>query len=217
MRRSSFIFNFSFGSEYFETFQSHFQKEKPPACKLAEGTCRLLGGRDLCLFAGPEIQQGRDQDDRLLWGLLQQPPPFKLSLIETVTEGTVWTATIRGGWYEWPQIEARLFCNEAKGKSDCSNHFVAIFAQHWLSFRVRSETLWWKDAQSAQSGRQTATRVATRQRRSCWRRPVKKWTLVATNLRLSSSLTDNFQRSMWLRGRWGCWLYSQIKFVFSHN
>lgn len=27
----------------------------------------------------------------------EQPPPFKLSLIETVTEETVWTATIREG------------------------------------------------------------------------------------------------------------------------
>lgn len=27
----------------------------------------------------------------------EQPPPFKLSLIETITEETVWTATIREG------------------------------------------------------------------------------------------------------------------------
>ncbi|KAJ0063762.1 hypothetical protein NL108_006709 [Boleophthalmus pectinirostris] len=72
--------------------------EKPPTCKLDEGTYRLL--------CEPE---GEVKPQELKFTLavtkmkgyfeafFEQPPPFKMSLIETSTDATVWSATIREG------------------------------------------------------------------------------------------------------------------------
>lgn len=72
--------------------------EKPPTCKLDEGTYRLL--------CEPE---GEVKPQELKFTLavtkmkgyfeafFEQPPPFKMSLIETSTDETVWSATIREG------------------------------------------------------------------------------------------------------------------------
>uniref|UniRef100_A0A8C6SB74 Si:dkeyp-97b10.3 n=1 Tax=Neogobius melanostomus TaxID=47308 RepID=A0A8C6SB74_9GOBI len=71
---------------------------KPPTCKLDEGTYRLL--------CEPE---GEVKPQELKFTLavtkmkgyfeafFEQPPPFKMSLIETSTDATVWSATIREG------------------------------------------------------------------------------------------------------------------------
>ncbi|XP_072320220.1 uncharacterized protein [Eucyclogobius newberryi] len=72
--------------------------EKPPTCKLGEDTYRLL--------CEPE---GEVKPQELKFTLavtkmkgyfeafFDQPPPFKMSLIETSTEATVWSTTIREG------------------------------------------------------------------------------------------------------------------------
>ncbi|KAM9317526.1 uncharacterized protein KZ484_021970 [Pholidichthys leucotaenia] len=72
--------------------------EKPPTCKLNEGTYRLL--------SEPE---GEIKPQELIFTLavtkmkgyfeafFEQRPPFKLSLIEISTDETVWSATIREG------------------------------------------------------------------------------------------------------------------------
>lgn len=72
--------------------------EKPPTCTLDEGTYRLL--------CEPE---GEVKPQELKFTLavtkmkgyfeafFEQPPPFKMSLIETSTDATVWSATIREG------------------------------------------------------------------------------------------------------------------------
>lgn len=72
--------------------------EKPPTCKLDEGTYRLL--------CEPEGEV-RPQELKFTLAVtkmkgyfeafFEQPPPFKMSLIETSTDATVWSATIREG------------------------------------------------------------------------------------------------------------------------
>ncbi|KAF3847636.1 hypothetical protein F7725_020664 [Dissostichus mawsoni] len=72
--------------------------EKPPTCKLDEGTYRLLSEpegeikpQDLKFTLAVTKMKGYFE------AFFEQPPPFKLSLIEINTEETVWSATIREG------------------------------------------------------------------------------------------------------------------------
>nr|XP_033953958.1 NACHT, LRR and PYD domains-containing protein 1b allele 5 isoform X2 [Pseudochaenichthys georgianus] len=68
--------------------------EKPPTCKLDEGTYRLLSEpegeikpQDLKFTLAVTKMKGYFE------AFFEQPPPFKLSLIEINTEETVWSAT----------------------------------------------------------------------------------------------------------------------------
>ncbi|XP_034085285.1 uncharacterized protein si:dkeyp-97b10.3 isoform X2 [Gymnodraco acuticeps] len=72
--------------------------EKPPTCKLDEGTYHLLSEpegeikpQDLKFTLAVTKMKGYFE------AFFEQPPPFKLSLIEINTEETVWSATIREG------------------------------------------------------------------------------------------------------------------------
>ncbi|KAG7215615.1 hypothetical protein INR49_022141 [Caranx melampygus] len=72
--------------------------DKPPTCKLDEGTYRLLSEpegdikpQDLKFTFAVTKMKGYFE------AFFEQPPPFKLSLIETNSEETVWSATIREG------------------------------------------------------------------------------------------------------------------------
>ncbi|XP_028275737.1 uncharacterized protein LOC114445012 isoform X2 [Parambassis ranga] len=72
--------------------------EKPPTCKLDEGTYRLLSEpegeikpEDLKFTIAVTKMKGYFE------AFFEQPPPFKLSLVEINTEETVWSATIREG------------------------------------------------------------------------------------------------------------------------
>uniref|UniRef100_A0A3P9HDH2 Si:dkeyp-97b10.3 n=1 Tax=Oryzias latipes TaxID=8090 RepID=A0A3P9HDH2_ORYLA len=72
--------------------------DKPPTCKLDEGTYRLLSEpegdikpQELNFTLAVTKMKGYFE------AFFEQPPPFKLSLIETNTEETVWSATIREG------------------------------------------------------------------------------------------------------------------------
>nr|XP_046245232.1 uncharacterized protein si:dkeyp-97b10.3 isoform X1 [Scatophagus argus] len=72
--------------------------EKPPTCKLDEGTYRLMSEpegeirpQDLKFTLAVTKMKGYFE------AFFEQPPPFKLSLIEINTEETVWSATIREG------------------------------------------------------------------------------------------------------------------------
>ncbi|KAM6932923.1 uncharacterized protein FYW49_001312 [Xenentodon cancila] len=72
--------------------------DKPPTCKLDEGTYRLLSEpegdikpQDLKFTLAVTKMKGYFE------AFFEQPPPFKLSLLETNTEETVWSATIREG------------------------------------------------------------------------------------------------------------------------
>ncbi|XP_034557226.1 uncharacterized protein si:dkeyp-97b10.3 isoform X2 [Notolabrus celidotus] len=72
--------------------------EKPPTCKLDEGTYRLLSEpegeikpEDLKFTLAVTKMKGYFE------AFFDQPPPFKLSLVEINTDETVWSATIREG------------------------------------------------------------------------------------------------------------------------
>uniref|UniRef100_A0A3P8RM13 Si:dkeyp-97b10.3 n=1 Tax=Amphiprion percula TaxID=161767 RepID=A0A3P8RM13_AMPPE len=71
--------------------------DKPPTCKLDEGTYRLLSEPEgeikpqVWLFTRSHLMKGYFE------AFFEQAPPFKLSLIEINTEETVWSATIREG------------------------------------------------------------------------------------------------------------------------
>ncbi|XP_041851566.1 uncharacterized protein si:dkeyp-97b10.3 isoform X2 [Melanotaenia boesemani] len=72
--------------------------DKPPTCKLDEGTYRLLSEpegeikpQDLKFTLAVTKMKGYFE------AFFEQAPPFKLSLIEINTEETVWSATIREG------------------------------------------------------------------------------------------------------------------------
>ncbi|XP_034460589.1 uncharacterized protein si:dkeyp-97b10.3 isoform X1 [Hippoglossus hippoglossus] len=74
------------------------QIEKPPTCKLDERTYRLLSEpegdikpQDLKFTLAVTRMKGYFE------AFFEQPPPFKLSLIEIESEETVWSATIREG------------------------------------------------------------------------------------------------------------------------
>ncbi|KAM7399218.1 hypothetical protein PAMP_018504 [Pampus punctatissimus] len=76
----------------------YIQIEKPPTCKLDEGTYRLMSEpegeikpEDLKFTLAPTKMKGYFE------AFFEQPPPFKLSLIEINTEETLWSATIREG------------------------------------------------------------------------------------------------------------------------
>ncbi|KAM7413004.1 hypothetical protein PAMA_020405 [Pampus argenteus] len=76
----------------------YIQIEKPPTCKLEEGTYRLMSEpegeikpEDLKFTLAPTKIKGYFE------AFFEQPPPFKLSLIEINTEETLWSATIREG------------------------------------------------------------------------------------------------------------------------
>lgn len=74
------------------------QIEKPPTCKLDERTYRLLSEpegdikpQDLKFTLAVTKMKGYYE------AFFDQPPPFKLSLVEIESEETVWSATIREG------------------------------------------------------------------------------------------------------------------------
>ncbi|TKS80943.1 hypothetical protein D9C73_015047 [Collichthys lucidus] len=76
----------------------YIQIEKPPTCKLDEGTYRLMSEpegdikpEDLKFTLAVTKMKGYFE------AFFEQPPPFKLSLRDTNTEETVWSATIREG------------------------------------------------------------------------------------------------------------------------
>ncbi|XP_076002467.1 uncharacterized protein LOC142995343 isoform X2 [Genypterus blacodes] len=72
--------------------------EKPPTCKLDERTYRLLCEPDGEI--NPEdlkFTLAVTQLKGYFEAYFEQPPPFKMSLIETDSEQTVWSATIREG------------------------------------------------------------------------------------------------------------------------
>ncbi|KAK5868734.1 hypothetical protein PBY51_009724 [Eleginops maclovinus] len=80
-------------------YKNRYMKiDKPPTCKLDEGTYRLLSEpegeikpQDLKFTLAVTKMKGYFE------AFFEQPPPFKLSLTEINTEETIWSTTIREG------------------------------------------------------------------------------------------------------------------------
>uniref|UniRef100_A0A8D0A0K5 Si:dkeyp-97b10.3 n=1 Tax=Sander lucioperca TaxID=283035 RepID=A0A8D0A0K5_SANLU len=84
-------------------YKNRYKKiEKPPTCKLDEGMYRLLSEPEgeikpqVCLF-DLKFTLAVTKMKGYFEAFFEQPPPFKLSLVEINTEETVWSATIREG------------------------------------------------------------------------------------------------------------------------
>ncbi|XP_074536379.1 uncharacterized protein LOC141798371 [Halichoeres trimaculatus] len=86
-------------SKQVQGYKNRYMKiAKPPTCKLDEGTYRLLSEpegeikpEDLKFTLAVTKMKGYFE------AFFDQPPPFKLSLVEINTDETVWSATIREG------------------------------------------------------------------------------------------------------------------------
>ncbi|XP_055003965.1 uncharacterized protein si:dkeyp-97b10.3 isoform X2 [Boleophthalmus pectinirostris] len=157
--------------------------EKPPTCKLDEGTYRLL--------CEPE---GEVKPQELKFTLavtkmkgyfeafFEQPPPFKMSLIETSTDATVWSATIREG-----------DCVDTEKKPR-----KRIFSQRRSSSPSEEETngkksRWEDEPDGCKPTKTQAQDMSERQLLQVAKQLGKEWKQVAIYLDLSSRDLDDIQ------------------------
>ncbi|KAG8001957.1 hypothetical protein GBF38_012257, partial [Nibea albiflora] len=106
----------------------YIQIEKPPTCKLDEGTYRLMSEpegdikpEDLKFTLAVTKMKGYFE------AFFEQPPPFKLSLRDTNTDETVWSATIREGNSEFRLTLSML------GDLQVKVSRLKVFSSHGLS------------------------------------------------------------------------------------
>ncbi|XP_044057933.1 uncharacterized protein si:dkeyp-97b10.3 isoform X2 [Siniperca chuatsi] len=107
--------------------------EKPPTCKLDEGTYRLMSEpegdikpQDLKFTLAVTKMKGYFE------AFFEQPPPFKLSLIDINTEETVWSATIReGDCVDTTEKKPRKRTNSRQRSSSPSEEETACKRPRW--------------------------------------------------------------------------------------
>ncbi|XP_053177005.1 uncharacterized protein si:dkeyp-97b10.3 [Scomber japonicus] len=157
---------------------------KPPTCKLDEGTYRLtsepegeIKPEDLKFTLAVTKMKGYFE------AFFEQPPPFKLSLIEMNTEETVWSATIReGDCLDNKEKKPRKRTNSRQRSSSNSEEETACK-------RPRS--------QDESDGVKTATTqgqdMSEKQLLLVAKRLGKEWKQVAIYLDVSSSKLDEIQ------------------------
>lgn len=163
----------------------YFRIEKPPTCELAEGTYRLMSEpegeirpQDLKFTMAVTKMKGYFE------AFFEQPPPFKLSLIETVTEEMVWTATIREeDCVDKSQTKSRKRTHSRQRSSSQSEEEVGIKRARWQdeSDGVRA------------AGRNESGDVSEKELLKVAKQLGKEWKQVAIHLGLSSSQLDNIQ------------------------
>ncbi|XP_047450657.1 uncharacterized protein si:dkeyp-97b10.3 isoform X2 [Mugil cephalus] len=108
--------------------------EKPPTCKLDEGTYRLLSEpegeikpQDLKFTIAVTKMKGYFE------AFFEQPPPFTLSLIEINTDETVWSATIReGDCVDDTEKKPRKRTNSRQRSSSPSEEETTCKRSRWL-------------------------------------------------------------------------------------
>ncbi|XP_038549585.1 uncharacterized protein si:dkeyp-97b10.3 isoform X1 [Micropterus salmoides] len=111
----------------------YIQIDKPPTCKLDEGTYRLMSEpegdikpQDLKFTLAVTKMKGYFE------AFFEQPPPFKLCLIEINTEETVWSATIReGDCVDNTEKKARKRTNSRQRSSSPSEEETACKRPRW--------------------------------------------------------------------------------------
>ncbi|XP_031717022.1 uncharacterized protein LOC116390981 isoform X2 [Anarrhichthys ocellatus] len=158
--------------------------EKPPTCKLDEGTYRLL-----CEPEG-EI---KPQDLKFTLAVIkmkgyfeaffEQPPPFKLSLIEINTEETVWSGTIReGDCVDNTEKKPRKRTNSRQRSSSPSEEETACK-------RPRFQ----EESDGVKTGMTLDQDMSEKQLLQLAKRLGKEWKQVAIILDLNSSELDDIQ------------------------
>lgn len=157
--------------------------EKPPTCKLDEGTYRLL--------CEPE---GEVKPQELKFTLavtkmkgyfeafFEQPPPFKMSLIETSTDAIVWSATIREGDCVDPEKKPRKRTNSRQRSSSPSEEETNCKRSRWED-----------ESDGSKSAKTSAQDMSERQLLQVAKRLGKEWKQVAIFLDLSSQDVDDIQ------------------------
>lgn len=157
--------------------------EKPPTCKLDEGTYRLL--------CEPE---GEVKPQELKFTLavtkmkgyfeafFEQPPPFKMSLIETSTDATVWSATIREGDCVDPEKKPRKRTNSRQRSSSPSEEETNCKKSRWED-----------QTDGGKTAKTPVLDMSERQLLQVAKRLGKEWKQVAIYLDLSSRDLDDIQ------------------------
>ncbi|XP_023147366.2 uncharacterized protein si:dkeyp-97b10.3 isoform X2 [Amphiprion ocellaris] len=158
--------------------------DKPPTCKLDEGTYRLLSEpegeikpQDLKFTLAVTKMKGYFE------AFFEQAPPFKLSLIEINTEETVWSATIReGDCVNNSEKKPRKRTNSRQRSSSPSEEETVCKRPRW---------------QDESDGVKTATTqgldMSEKQLLQVAKRLGKEWKQVAIYLDLNSRELDDIQ------------------------
>uniref|UniRef100_A0A1A8Q9C4 Uncharacterized protein n=2 Tax=Nothobranchius TaxID=28779 RepID=A0A1A8Q9C4_9TELE len=165
--------------------KSYMKIDKPPTCKLDEGTYRLLSEpegeirpQDLKFTLAVTKMKGYFE------AFFEQPPPFKLSLIEINSEETVWTATIRDG--------------------DCVDHTEKKPRKRTISGRQRSSSLseeettckrprWQDESDGVKAALAQGEDMTEKQLLKVARQLGSEWKQVAIYLGLKSRELDDIQ------------------------
>uniref|UniRef100_UPI0037E7212E uncharacterized protein isoform X2 n=1 Tax=Semicossyphus pulcher TaxID=241346 RepID=UPI0037E7212E len=156
--------------------------EKPPTCKLDEGTYRLLSEpegeikpEDLKFTLAVTKMKGYFE------AFFEQPPPFKLSLVENDTDETVWSATIReGDCVDTTEKKPRKRTNSRQRSSSPSEEEETCKRPRW-----KDESDGLKSAQGQDMSEKQLLQVA--------KRLGKEWKQVAIYLDLNSRELDDIQ------------------------
>ncbi|XP_028321124.1 uncharacterized protein LOC114474798 isoform X2 [Gouania willdenowi] len=157
---------------------------KPPTCKLDEGTYRLLSEpegeikpEDLKFTLAVTKMKGYFE------AFFEQPPPFKLSLVEVNTEQTVWSATIReGDCVDHSEKKPKKRAYSTQRSSSPSEEETTSKKQRWIDTAVDVKT---SRTQSRDMSEKQLLQVA--------KRLGKEWKQVAIYLDLNSRELDDIQ------------------------
>ncbi|KAM6960554.1 uncharacterized protein FYW47_009124 [Aplochiton taeniatus] len=169
------------GKEVRSSKKSYIKIEKPPTCKLDEKRYRLvtepdgeISPEDLPFTLAVTKLKGYFE------AFFEQPPPFKLSLVETESDLTVWSATIReGDCVVNTVVKPRIRTDSRKRSSSASEEEV-------INKRAR-----WGD----ESGQAPGHDMLEKQLLQVARRLGKMWKQVAIVLGLSSSVLDDIENT----------------------
>ncbi|XP_058489056.1 uncharacterized protein si:dkeyp-97b10.3 isoform X2 [Solea solea] len=185
--------------------------EKPPTCKLDEGTYRLLSEpegdikpQDLKFTLAVTKMKGYFE------AYFEQPPPFKLSLIETESDQTVWSATIReGDCVDTTEKKPRKRTNNRPVCMGCfgNNIIVSIFVAQLSVLgagRKRSSSpsedeafckkpRWQDESDGVKTGMPQVQDLSEKQLLQVAKQLGKEWKQVAIYLDLNSRHLDDIQ------------------------
>ncbi|XP_040902964.1 uncharacterized protein si:dkeyp-97b10.3 isoform X2 [Toxotes jaculatrix] len=158
--------------------------EKPPTCKLDEGTYRLLSEpegdikpQDLKFTLAVTKMKGYFE------AFFEQPPPFKLSLIEINSEETVWSATIReGDCVDSTEKKPRKRTNSRQRSSSPSEDETACKRPRWQD-----------ESDGVKTAMTQCQDMSEKQLLQVAKRLGKEWKQVAIYLDLNSRDLDDIQ------------------------
>ncbi|CAK6963478.1 uncharacterized protein si:dkeyp-97b10.3 [Scomber scombrus] len=158
--------------------------EKPPTCKLDEGTYRLMSEpegeikpEDLKFTLAVTKMKGYFE------AFFEQPPPFKLSLIEMNTEETVWSATIReGDCLDNKEKKPRKRTNSRQRSSSHSEEETACKRSRWQD-----------ESDGVKTAATQGQDMSEKQLLQVAKRLGKEWKQVAIFLEVSSGKLDEIQ------------------------